>query len=361
MVPSLATLMPDAETVRRRTAWICELFHRAGLGRLFLLQQRKRGRIPILVYHSVQDIPERTGPESCFMAMGMVVEKNRFEAQMGYLSQYATVVGLEEVAASLSCRKPLPPDAVAITFDDGFRDNFTIVAPILRKYGFKAAFFPIGSSITSSGSPWPHGLYRILDEMESKPFRIDIPGFPRISGNRLGASEKLRLARRLRLILEALQAGEREAAIRRISDAHGFSPGIAGCAGLFMTDAELRLLAREGHTIGAHTMNHCRLTGLSAREAAEEIKLSRECIATFGASGFTAFAYPYGSHDSIVRHVVQQQGFTCALTTAEGLNDRKTDPFALQRIYIGNFGIAEFETHLSGAAAFLLRLARKYY
>ncbi len=354
MVPTLSTLMPNSETVRRRTAWICEIFHRTGLGRFFLVRQQKRGRIPILVYHSVQNIPKRSNPESCFMAMGMVVEKNRFEAQMGYLAQYAAVVGLEEVAASLHNRQSLPPNAVAITFDDGFRDNFTIAAPILRDHGFKAAFFPIGS-------PWPHGLYRLLDEMESNPFQIDIPGFPRMSGNKLTASDKLRLARRLRPFLEMLKDGEREAAIRRLCDIHGLSPGISRCEGLFMTDAELGLLAREGHVVGAHTLNHRRLTGLSEIEAAEEIKLSRNLIATCGVTEFIPFAYPYGSHNSSIRTMVQQQGYACGLTTSEGLNDRETDLFALQRIYIGNFGIAEFETHLSGTAAFPLRLARKYY
>lgn len=358
---SLSTILPNAETVRRNTSWVCGLFHAAGFGRVFLKRGRRRGRIPILLYHRIGEAPETAGSYTCFMAMGMVVENRRFEAQMDYLSHNATVLGLDEVAASLRNGKQLPRDSVALTFDDGFRDALTAAAPILRTHRFRATFFPIGSFVNGSGLPWPHALYRLLDAMQSKPFRIDIPGFPRISGKRLGESGKLRLARRLRSFLESFPAGERGEAIGKLCEANGLPAELIRCKGLFMTDGDLRSLAAEGHLIGGHSMSHCNLTALSSENCDEEAALTREFIGSYGGSGFASFAFPYGNHAAAVRNIVRQHGFDCAVTTSEGLNDRNADLFALRRIYVGNFNVAEFETHLSGAAAPLLRLARGLY
>ncbi len=293
--------------------------------------------------------------------MGMVVEKSRFEAQMAYLSRNATVVDLNEAVAGLRNGNPQPRDSVVLTFDDGFRDNRTIAAPILRKYRYCATFFPIGSLVNGSGLPWPHALYLLLDAMQSKPFRIDIQGFQRISGKRLGGNGKLRLARRLRPFLESLPRGERDAALVKLCETNGVPAGLLGCDDLFMTDPDLRALVAEGHRIGGHSMSHRGLTTLSPAECGDEVAMSRKRIGSYGGSGFASFAYPYGDHDIEVRRLVRQHGFDCGVTTSEGLNDRQTDLFALRRIYIGNFGIAEFETHLSGVAAPLLRLARSGY
>jgi peptidoglycan/xylan/chitin deacetylase (PgdA/CDA1 family) len=361
MAPLLSTILPNSETVRARTAWICGLFHAAGLGRRLLERQRSRGRIPILLYHSIGEAAETGAPASCFMAMGMVVEEERFEAQMDYLFHNTAVVGLDEAAENLRGGKPLPGNAVVLTFDDGFRDNVTLAAPILRRHGFRAAFFPIGSLIRGSGSPWPHGVYRLLDALQSRPFLIDIPGFPPTSGKFLGVSEKLRLARRLRPFLESLPARDRDAAIAKLCLANGLPADTPRCGGLFMTEADLHLLAAEGHIIGGHSMSHRSLTGLAEAECVDELRMSGELVGGRRTPHFASFAYPYGRHNDAVRHLVRHSGFDCAVTTAEGLNGVGDDLFALRRIYVGNFGIAEFETHLSGAAAPLLRLARGCY
>jgi peptidoglycan/xylan/chitin deacetylase (PgdA/CDA1 family) len=358
---SLSTILPNGETVRRNTSWICGLFHATGLGRFFLKRGRRRGRIPILLYHSIGEATEAAVSHTCFMAMGLVVENRRFEAQMNYLSHNATVLGLDEVAASLRNGNQLPSDSVVLTFDDGFRDAFTAVVPILRTYRFRATFFPIGSFVNSSGLPWPYALYRLLDAMQSKPFRIDISGFPRTSGKRLGENSKLRLARQLRQFLELLPAEERNAAIVKLCEVNGLPAELLRCRGLFMTDVDLRAIIAEGHLVGGHSMSHCNLTALSPAKSGDEAALTKEFIGSYGGSSFASFAYPFGNHDSAVRDILRHREFDCAVTTSEGLNDRKTDLFALRRIYIGNFNVAEFETHLSGAVAPLLRLARGLY
>lgn len=64
------------------------------------------------------------------------VEKNKFNEQMKYLKENGyTSILFEDM------NKPLPPKAILITFDDGFRTVYDVAVPIMRKYGMKANVF----------------------------------------------------------------------------------------------------------------------------------------------------------------------------------------------------------------------------
>jgi peptidoglycan/xylan/chitin deacetylase (PgdA/CDA1 family) len=96
--------------------------------------------VPILMYHYVDEIPPATGPDS----PDLTVSPAQFEAEMDYLAVNGYhPVTLEEVYAAMAGRGQLPAKPVAITFDDGGRDNYTVAFPILQKHGFRATFFVI--------------------------------------------------------------------------------------------------------------------------------------------------------------------------------------------------------------------------
>lgn len=87
--------------------------------------------VPILCYH-------RVGPQTNLMVM----PRETFAAQMEYLARNNyNVIRLAELPDFLSGRRPLPPRAVIITFDDGHVSAYQHAYPILRKHGFPATFF----------------------------------------------------------------------------------------------------------------------------------------------------------------------------------------------------------------------------
>lgn len=97
--------------------------------------------VPILMYHKVNPDPE-TGN------LGLRVPPSEFDWQMQYLSdQGYHSVSLQEVRDYFKEGKPLPPKPVVITFDDGYRDNYTYALPILEKYGFTATVFVVVNTI----------------------------------------------------------------------------------------------------------------------------------------------------------------------------------------------------------------------
>ena len=100
----------------------------------------------VLMYHKINDVAENP----------LSVPVGLFDEQMGLLRDLGyTVVGLEQVLDHYTTGKQLPPRAVLITFDDGYRDNLENAMDVLGRHGYPAVLFvPIGYLDTTL--PLPH-------------------------------------------------------------------------------------------------------------------------------------------------------------------------------------------------------------
>lgn len=99
---------------------------------------------PILMYHHV--LPEG-GKES-----KLVVDLAYFEKQMAFLKKRNyQVLSLDQIFLLALKNKPLPEKSVAITFDDGYEDNYLYAYPILKKFKFPATIFLIAGKIGADG------------------------------------------------------------------------------------------------------------------------------------------------------------------------------------------------------------------
>jgi hypothetical protein len=74
--------------------------------------------------------------------------------QLRRLKQLASVVPLEDALEALAAGRPLPSRAVAITFDDGYRDNLDLAAPLLQDLGLPATFFLVPGLLSYEVRPW---------------------------------------------------------------------------------------------------------------------------------------------------------------------------------------------------------------
>ena len=77
-----------------------------------------------------------------------------FEHQLRRLQRLGTIVPLAPSLRQLTTGQPLPPRAIALTFDDGYRDNLEVGAPVLERLGLPATFFLVPGILDGTVSPW---------------------------------------------------------------------------------------------------------------------------------------------------------------------------------------------------------------
>lgn len=98
--------------------------------------------VPILMYHKVGTPPEGSRLKKLW------VSENRLRWQMNYLKQRGyTAVTMRQVADAKNGGSPLPARPVALTFDDGYRNNFDSAFPILGEFGFSATLYVVVNAV----------------------------------------------------------------------------------------------------------------------------------------------------------------------------------------------------------------------
>jgi peptidoglycan/xylan/chitin deacetylase (PgdA/CDA1 family) len=100
---------------------------------------------------------------------------------------------------------------------------------------------------------------------------------------------------------------------------------------------------------GSHTLSHARLPALTAEDRTTEIAGSIERCSDLTGEKPHAFAYPYGAFDRDAREQVEKAGYLCACAADGGFVRRRSDLFALPRVFVGNWCSVELERHLGRA------------
>ncbi len=101
---------------------------------------RHRYVLPIIMYHSINTNTQNNSL--------LVVTPENFRRQMRFLKEHDYhVVSLEEAADFIRNKKRVPSHTIAITFDDGYKDNYTYALPILKEYHFPATIFIVVNEV----------------------------------------------------------------------------------------------------------------------------------------------------------------------------------------------------------------------
>ncbi|MEI6437327.1 MAG: polysaccharide deacetylase family protein [Candidatus Omnitrophota bacterium] len=94
-------------------------------------------QLRVIYYHRVVE----DGVPTDIREPGMFVTRAAFDAQIRHLKDRYCAVSEDQVVAAVNGKSKLPEKAVWVTFDDGYKDNFTLGYPVLKKYGVPATFF----------------------------------------------------------------------------------------------------------------------------------------------------------------------------------------------------------------------------
>jgi len=243
---------------------------------------------------------------------------------------------------------------VALTFDDGYRDNLEHALPILERYQAPFTLFVATSFPDRLGELWWVALERVVASADR--IVIDIDGEEHFFYCE-GTARKYEAYAQLYWWLRSLHDERKmRTIVRDLCRRYGVDYS-GPCREFCMGWSEIAEVARHPlATIGAHTVNHVMLAKSSAGEAREEMKRSREVIEAALGVRCEHFAFPVGDKGSAGPREFRfaaELGFKTALTTRPGVlfPEHREHLTALPRISLnGHFQARRFvDVFLSGA------------
>jgi len=288
----------------------------------------------------------------------MIVSKKTFEKHIRYLTKHYVIISLEQYIESRHGIPALPRNALVITFDDGFKDNFEIAFPLLVQYRCMATFFLIGCTLQPREMIWLHRLYNAIDSIQDKIMEIHIGGFQKkyfITPK--GKRDMMQDVRsHLKGMSKAQRAGfldEFEKHIAYKSDSENF----------YLTGSEVNIMMNKGMSFGVHSMEHPVMAQLDDADAEYEISMGKNILEKITGAGKIPFAFPFGGRgtwSSSSLDLLKKHQLSCGLTTIEGMNGPGTDIYALKRIEIGEYTLYELALHITGIIGFFKGMGRSF-
>lgn len=306
-----------------------------------------RRKIRVLAYHGVDSLRDAVVNWD-----DLQVEPRVFRAHLGELRRHYNVVPLRQVVDALAGGERLPDNAVAITFDDGYRNNLTLAAPILKEYGFPATFFITTGFLEGTTSPWWYRLREAFAQT-TRP-SVALPG-----GGNAGlqtAEGRIHAAAAWENCLRVLPAAEREERLREVLS--GCGSGRNPSMYPLMTRGEVRQLADMGFEIGPHTVTHISMGHEAGSVIEKEISDSIAAVNEITGRPPDCYSYPYGAipgGQQETLDTMKRCGITAAVSTSDGLVCYGDDIFRLKRLNVAGHRGPAFSALISGFTGWVRR------
>jgi peptidoglycan/xylan/chitin deacetylase (PgdA/CDA1 family) len=308
-----------------KTQFLADLLYHSGLLRPISFCQPKQ--TVVLTYHRIR--PDRRGEESLLQDQVFGPTQAAFEQQMKWLKQNFEVLSESELLATVLAPKYRGRYA-AITFDDGYRDNYDLAYPVLRAHSLPAIFFVCPGLLDARQLGWWDLIAYFIKQSE----RPSIELFSEV------------------ILLEA----RKEEAIAKLNDWMKERPHTAtanlmealskACEVPFpdrefqdrqlMTWEQVREVSKNGVAVGSHTSTHPVLATLDETSQRRELAESKSALEQKLNSTVRTLAYPVGSYRNFTAatmRIARECGYEAAFSFHSGGNIPGTvNSFNVRRI-----------------------------
>lgn len=320
------------------------------LSRTIARSNWRRQRLLVLCYHGIAMAEEHDSYPEMFLPPDTFARRMELLAQSG-----ARVLALNE-ALQLLQRGDLPPNSVAITFDDGWADFRTQAYPSLQKHGFPATVYLTTYYCRFSRPIFRFALGFMMWKLRSQavengafdwlPRQLDLS----TEAGRNDLVWKIDAYAKEKQ-LTGQQKDDLAAAFAQVI---GFDYGAFCRSRMFqlMTPQEVAAMARAGIDFQLHTHRH--RTPLDREQFLGEIRQNRGLVEEMtGMLDRAHFCYPSGAVRPEFAGWLRDAGVRSATTCLNGLATRHADLYTLPRL-LDQYGLVddEFASWVSGVAAF---------
>lgn len=284
----------------------------------------------ILCYHGCSHSPD-------FSINGRHIASKQLDQHFAYLKKNFTIHSLDEMFASYRTNKKPNKKMVAITFDDGYLNNYTTAFPLIKKHNIPAAFFILSKPLMDDKFiNWPDILDLIKRYGGLDSIKIGSHDFKKING-RGYFSESLNTS-----------AGDfiknngrdRDIWLEKLMNEINFDKLLNNVNKdyyKFLNVEQLKEMACcDLVEIGSHCHSHYNLANISADLAAYELMESKRILEEVIGKNVNTVAYPDGSYNANVKNIAEKAGYRNQVAVSYQCPDDEGDKRILPRLTISN-------------------------
>lgn len=305
-------------------------------------------RLTIVMYHYVRDLKNSRYPN----IKGLDYEL--FKQQIKFFAEKFNVVTMEEVIAYYEEGYKLPENAVLLTFDDGYIDNFTFVLPVLKEYKMQGSFFVPGKVFTehclldvnkihfllasTSIETLCKALFEQLDHYRGSKW--DYPSNEELFAeyavaNRFDNRETIFFKRVLQM---ALPEELRNQISSYLFQKYVGVPEDVLAHEIYLNYDQMKYMKSEGMFFGVHGYDHYWMNKLNPADLKEDIFKGLESMKGLLDENKWVINYPYGSYSEEVIKCLKDTGCILGLSTDVRVADlEKDNRFILPRMDTNDF------------------------
>jgi peptidoglycan/xylan/chitin deacetylase (PgdA/CDA1 family) len=255
-----------------------------------------------------------------------------FEAQVRFLRRAYRIVTLDEMCRELEDGGPAG-QAIAITFDDGYRDVYTHAFPVLRRYGVPATVYLTAAAIETGEISWYDRIFVLA--MSTQCGTLELNGNPPRQFTLTSRESRLHAATEIVRALRGYSNRERGAACAALEQSAHLPASAWEPKDRMLNWDHVREMQGAGISFGAHTMSHPVVSQLAGSERRFELGDSKRLLESRLQSPVGHFAFPFGSPSDIDAEScawMPHYGYRSAVSTVWGVNTPETPKYLLRRI-----------------------------
>ncbi len=291
--------------------------------------------LKILCYHGVTNIKSK----------GIENKNNKhisfkiFDYQIKKIKKNYNPISMNEVIMHFKEKIKFPKNSIAITFDDGFKNNYEVAAPILAKYQIPATFYISTGYVNSRRMFWVDEIEDCLNRTKKKKINLKINNF-NFNLNLNNNLSKINSLKFIKKKLKKINIKTKKIIIKKLINLTDIIPNVESSKNYQkLTNIEIKNLdANELFTIGSHGVNHESMALLEKNQLELEIKNSINYLENLLKKEITHYSYPEGQPNDFNEYVIKklkEMKIQCCPTAIPGVNDYNTDLFKLKRYMIG--------------------------
>ena len=332
---------------------LLRIFDHLMINSLFL--KATASKVRVLMYHGISRDDESIDSWT-------LIPRSLFERQLRYLVKHFDVLSVYEAQERIfSGNKNRGRPAVVITFDDGLKNNHSILLLLLNQYKVKATIFIATSSVENQEPFWFDKLKYLIQtrklsgEINLKRYGLRIYDF----------SNEERMKRWNSIFSFLTDLKRIDPCNRRTVYDYIFENSVMPISWedtpfAPLTQQEAAELGSSPFvTIGSHSHCHNILTQIPLSEVETSVMKSLELLRCWTGKKVSCFSYPNGDYNSSILEVVAKLGISLAMAGREGFWGKETNPLTICRLNIGGYdSLQNFKARLSGSLLYLRSIRR---